>query len=81
MTSKLRDHVTIAPPVVISLEKNKKGGQTVSKIHRPPSLWVFPRAYVNSKLANSKFDPTNQDEVHKAENTYKIKTRPVSPID
>jgi len=77
VTSKLRDHVTTLPGVVVAVKKTTSGELVVGKIHRAKRLWVYPRKYVNTKLSSSKLDPTNYDLEHRATNmAYKLKVSP-----
>jgi hypothetical protein len=57
-TSNVREHVTLLPPVLVILGDNGH----VAAIHHLTPLFVYPRKYVSTRMAQSAIDPANLRE-------------------
>jgi hypothetical protein len=58
VTSDLREHVSYLPVVIVLLDEEGN----IEGIHHPPGLFIYPRAYVTTKFAESALDPRNAVE-------------------
>lgn len=63
LTSAVREHITLLPPLLVSLKPAEDASQKhirpAKKISRCPPLWVFVGKYITTKHVSSTLDPAN----------------------
>jgi hypothetical protein len=60
-TSTLREHITVLPFIVLKLKWDGTACKIVS-VHRLKPLFVLPRTYLSTRMAESILDPANVNE-------------------